>query len=255
MNVLHREICRVLVVGASVVSVWSAADVAMGGPRDAPADLQRLIDAGNVKFEFYNPIKDPKKFAGHAKFHISVQTRFSFDFRIAKRNNTRYVRIVPKIQQLKIKIQHTITLPKRLDVSNPWEDPLLHHEFDHVAISADPRIRMLIEHLARGIKVIEKPFPGRGTPKQSALQKIVIDEQTKRRDAVLELIRDRYRLLDKETVHGRKQIGDREIFFKILYTKPSLDEAKFPYLGQTLDLLRKPEYQQARPLFHSSGEK
>ncbi|TWU14880.1 hypothetical protein CA54_37500 [Symmachiella macrocystis] len=223
--------------------------------RKAPPQFKTLVNASEINFDFYDPSIEPDRFPGRALFSIEVRTRFLYEYQVVNRRTRRYVIIRPKIQRIHWKLKHTIRLPESYDAPTMWDSVLLLHELDHVAISSDPRMRMLLERAFFSVKRIEHPITQVGALDDAAIQKIINDEFIKRRDAVIELATNNYKLLDKVSAHGARDIPDRDAFFRKLYTKESLDEAGFPYLGDVVDLLNDAKYEKAKLLHHSSAGK
>lgn len=251
LTVKSIELSRITCALIALSSILPQHLVASERPKP-PEVFQQLVEQGNVKFDFYDRSVERPRFAGHANYRISVRSRFNYDYRIVVRSNVRYVRITPKIQQLTWTVGHTVRLPETLDGPEFWSDVLVKHEFDHVAISTDPRVRMLMEHLIRNLRTIDHRFNRFDVPSRKELQQIIDEEHAKRRDAVLAVVQRQYQRLDELTDHGNRELPDRDTFFHNLYTKSGLDEAQFPYLGEVLDLLKSRKYQKAPLLFHSA---
>lgn len=222
--------------------------------RDAeipPVYFRRLAEAGGVEIVFH----DPKEFArigtgGLAKFHYRVVTNFRFKYSFKRQDGTLHVAVSPTVTNVRITLRHTVSVPESYDNENIWQKRLVKHEFDHVAISTDPRAFMLVEHLIRKTGRIERAFDNKQQPGNLLYRKVVNEEFDKRRDAVTALLRANYRLLDDVSKHGSQRIQDRESFFHRLFTKENLDAMQFPYLGDVLDLLKSKEYQ-AVPLYYN----
>ncbi|WP_339910694.1 hypothetical protein [Symmachiella dynata] len=223
--------------------------------RQSPPQFKTLVNASDIEFDFYDPTVEPDRYPGRALFSLDVRTRFLYEYQVVRRRARRYVVIRPKIQKIQWKLKHTIRLPKSYDDPTMWDTVLLLHELDHVAISSDPRLRMLLERTLFSVKRIERPMTQGGALNEAAIQKIINDEFIKRRDAVVDLATKNYKLLDKVSAHGARNIPDRDAFFRKLYSKESLDEAGFPYLGDVVDLLNDAKYEKAKLLHHSSTGK
>lgn len=223
--------------------------------RQSPPQFNALVKTSDIEFDFYDPAIEPDRFPGRALFSIDVRTRFLYDYQVVKRRARRYVIIRPKLQRIQWKLKHMIRLPKSYDAPTMWDTVLLLHELDHVAISSDPRLRMLLERALYSVERIEHPIAQAGVLDDAAIQKIINDEFIKRRDAVIELATKNYKLLDKVSAHGARDIPDRDAFFRKLYSKETLDEAGFPYLGDVVDLLNDETYEKAKLLHHSGVRK
>jgi hypothetical protein len=140
-------------------------------------------------------------------------------------------------------------LPERLDTDRRWNDPLLRHEFDHVAVSTDPRAALLAEHLLRKIRKLTVAIDPRQPVDSQHVDQIVLEEIGRRREAVVDLIRANYLRLDEVTRHGARPLADRESFFKSLYTESELRKSGFRYLAEAANLLGSAAYRKTPLLY------
>ncbi len=219
-----------------------------------PQRFKQLYRKGNMKVEFYDPETDPMEYEGHASFQLEARTRFNYKYRFVTRGGKRYIRITPQVVAFDWEIRHVVKIPKSHNNDGLWDGKLMLHELDHVATSTDPRAKMLLEHLLRSIKTVEKPFKRRGKVEPAEIEKLVDEELNARRDALVELIKHVNRDLDRKTVHGVKPLSDRDAFFKSLYTKEGLDHYGFPYIGEALELFERKDYRNAKLLHHSGAK-
>lgn len=216
-------------------------------PRDGvPLELQRLIDDGRVDVVYDSEPEFVKASRGWADFHVQLQYSFQYDLKKKSRKNGRWhVSLsVTKLDWM-LDLTHLIRLPATFKSSDVWNSRLLRHEFDHVAVSLDPRAKLLLRHLLRHFPDIERTLEPTESPTNETFNKLIESEIVKRRDAVIELMRQNNRLLDKVGSHGTQAVPDRAQFFAKLYTKENLAEQKFPFVTEVLDLLETSEYQQA----------
>ena len=212
---------------------------------DAPPYFKRLIEAGKVEFEFYDPQKTRRETLGHTQFDLHVRHRSSFQFGWSVGRSVRYLTIRATISDISPSLTHTITLPQWLDSDRRWNDRLMKHEFDHVAISCDPRVMMLVEHLYDGIDRIDLNVPSDTRVDNRFVEKIVNEQATSRLKAVIEAMKANQNLLDEVSRHGVRPIADRKKFFGSLYTEPNLKKIGFPYLDEVRDILRSKAYTEA----------
>ncbi len=228
-----RNFCLSLLLLLTFPAGFCAAKVAATEPRlRIPQRFKQLYRQGNVTIEFYDAVTDPMEFQGHAAFDFTARCKFTYEYRFVVRRGKRYVRIQPKIQSIAIDMRHTVKIPKSHNTPELWDGKLMLHEMDHVAISTDPRIEMLLDHLFRSIEIVEKPVQRRGEVEASVLIEKVQAEQNARRDALLDLIKKCNVELDKITNHGNTPLEDRDAFFKNLYSKGGLDSHGFPLSGR-----------------------
>ena len=213
---------------------------------DVPPYFKRLIEAGNVEIEFYDPVKDPHTHLGHTEFKLHVSHRSSFQFGWTLGRDVRELTIRATIRGVSPRLTHTITVPDWLDSDRRWDDRLMKHEFDHVAISCDPRVTMLVEHLYDGVDTIEQTVKPDTRIDNRFVEKLMNERLNSRLKAVVEAVMANQHLLDDVTRHGLRKIADRKNFFDSLYTEPNLKMNGFPYLGEVRDLLKSKTYREAK---------
>lgn len=212
---------------------------------DAPAELLRLIEDGKVKVVYDSEPEFVKADRGWADFKIQLRYTFKYDLTKTRKNGRWHVKLTVTELDAKIELTHLIRLPATFQSPRIWKLPTLRHEFDHVAVSLDPRAMLLLKHLLDHLRVIERTLEPKVMPSKDVLNKLLDDEVVKRRQAVVELLQQNNRLLDKVGAHGAQVVPDRAAFFAKLYTKEHLAEQKFPYVEQVLKLLESDEYHQA----------
>lgn len=211
-----------------------------------PAWIKPAFERGLAKVEFYDPAKPPP-FPGWTEFEFEMIYRFDYDYRIKTTSKKKHtVTVLPKFTKIEFLVKHRIQLPQRLDSPDVWKDSLAQHELDHVAIGAHRRVELLADHLIRQIRSVEATVDNPKQVTDDWVSQLVRDEIAPRRNAMDELIKANNKRLDKLTGHGARSLDDRDGFFDEMYLKENLDEVKFPYLTEVLDLLKQPDYQSAR---------
>lgn len=212
---------------------------------DAPQELKRLIRDGKVEVVYDSDPDFVNAARAWADFHIQLRYTFKYDL-VKKRKGGRWqVKLTVTELESKIDLTHLIRLPVTFKSPDVWRLRTMRHEFDHVAISLDPRVMMLLKHLLDHLPEIERTLEAKESPTNDVLNKLIDDEVVRRREAVVELMRQNNRRLDKVGAHGAQVVPDRAAFFAKLYTKENLAEMQFPFIEQVLDLLETPAYQQA----------
>ncbi len=216
---------------------------------DAPTELKRLIADGKVKVVYDSDPEFVKAARGWADFHVRLEHTFKYGLVKSRKNDRWQVRLtVAKLEQ-KIELTHLIRLPASFKSPDVWQGSILRHEFDHVAVSLDPRAMLLLHHLLKHLPVIERTLEPQEEPSNERLKQIITEEIDRRHKAVIELMRQNNVLLDKVGNHGARSVPDRAAFFAKLYTKEHLAEQKFPFVDQVLKLLETKEYQNAELRF------
>ncbi len=217
----------------------------------APEEFQRLIKDGHIKLVYESDPEFVKADNGKAHFHLIFKQTFQYKFTKSKRNGRWHVKLTATQVKPAVRLEHTIRLPVQYKSDHVWTDRLLRHEFDHVAVSLDPRPALLIEHLFQHLPPIERTLDP-GQQPSDELHKILFNEEfEKRGQAVIELVKQNNVLVDKVGKHGTVPVPRRAEFFGQLFLKENLAESKFPYLEEVLDLLETPEYRAAELRFLS----
>jgi hypothetical protein len=222
---------------------WLAADAVCEEPPDYFA---RLIDEGSVTFVFYDPIREPRTHRGFTTFHLDVSYRSSFQYRWVDQAGGRQVTIEPKIGPISYKLVNEVQLPENLNHDRRWTNSLVKHEFDHVAMTLDPRVRLLIDHLCAGTPVVVENFPAGAQVTGESVERLIHKEVEPRYQSVLKLLIANEHDLDKVTRHGLRNLPHRREYFEFLFTEPNLKQHGFRYLNEVKPLLRKKSYREAK---------
>ena len=151
--------------------------------------------------------------------------------------------------QANVRVEHVVRLPIKYKTDTVWNGRLLRHEFDHVAVSLDPRPVLLVQHLCQNLPPVERTLAAGEEPSDVVYKRIINEEFDRRLKAVNALLQANYVLLDQISKHGTIPIPKRAEFFRKLYTKENLAEQKFPFVEDAIPLLESPSYQQAELRF------
>ena len=209
---------------------------------ETPEYYARLIDEADVSFAFYDPVRDPRQHQGYTTFHYDVRYRSAYQYRL----NGRRIRIDPYVGWFAYQLSNEVLLPESLDHDGRWASSLVQHEFDHVAMTVDPRIRMLIEQVCRATPAIVRDVSLGAEVNGQLIDRLIHDAVEPRYQAVLDLLIANEKDLDKVTRHGRHDPPDRRAYFKALFTEPNLKQHGFPYLADVKPLLRTRGYREAQ---------
>jgi hypothetical protein len=251
---------------AVMLNAMSAARSNADEPSSAAvgAWVKGQIEDGRLTVEFYDPAKQPKPFPGWTDFEFRLEYRYDYQVQFPqsqsppktknKPQNKKSVPpsspvmavIVPTYTKIEVPIKHRMLLPRYLE-SDAWhEKGLARHELDHVRVGLHPRLPMLGKHLLRKLSRIEGKVGMPTDANREWVDKQMTAEITLRRDAIQALVAAINSKIDKVTNHGVIPLPDAEEFLANLYLKENLDEMKFAYLPQVLDLIGTREYLQAR---------
>jgi len=212
--------------------------------KPAPTCYQSLIRDGETTITF---VRDWPDSVGKTDFFLNLD--WSYDYRYATRITAGVtdVSVTPLNVKLTPRLRHVIRMPVAWHHAEVWESRLLGHEFDHVAVSLDPRARALLLHLCSELPVYRFSMAGQEKPSDEQMREGINREIQRRQSAILELVRANYVALDKVSQSGRAAMQDRKVFFESLYTQLNLEAAKFPFRQEVAALLESEQYQRLRP--------
>lgn len=234
----------------ALLSLLATMGLVAADPPAAPAPpkwIKPAFDRGLVTVEYYDPAKDPHEFPGWTIFDSDLTYRFEYEYRFREERPKKHaVTLLPKFTRVDLVVRHRIQLPKQYESPRVWESRLAQHELEHVGVGAHRRTVMLAEQLVRKVQRVERTVKKPGEVTRDWAQAAVGEELTPRREALDQLIKANNRNLDKLTGHGTRPLEDREAFYGQMYLKENLDEMKFPYLSEVLELMEDRDYLAAR---------
>jgi hypothetical protein len=204
---------------------------------------------GRLTVEFYDPLKQPRPFPGWTDFEFRLE--YQYKYRVESLKSRKAARgtvvLFPTFTKVEVPVKNRILLPATAKSERWYEGALARHELEHVRIGTHPRLMMLGKHLVNKVNRIESTVEtiSDATPDWVAAR--LEDAITPRRDALQALVAGINRKVDKDTNHGQIPLPNLEEFLANLYLKEHLDEMKFTYLAEVLDLVGTPEYQMAVP--------
>ena len=210
----------------------------------APAAIERLIKGEQAVVTFVDDLPPNK---GKTHFFINVDWKFNYRYEILTKDNARQVALTVTNVRLKIAQRHVVRMPLAFHHADVWETQLLLHEFDHVALSGDARIRLLLQEVCGRLPPITAELAGNKEPDDAFLSELVNKEIKRREQSVSELVKANYVLLDKVSKHGKIPTPQREQFFTRLFTRANLQQNRFPYIEQVGKLLASEAYRAVKP--------
>ena len=210
----------------------------------APKRFQSLIRRGETTITF---VHDWPQGVGKTDFLLNTAWSYDYRYKTQIADGVTAVAVTPKNIKLKPQVRHVIRMPVALYRAEVWESWLLAHEFDHVAVSLDPRPPALLVHLCRKLPVIRFSIPSSEKPSDEQMRDGINQEIENRQSAILELIKANYKALDDVSQHGRKAMSDRDQFFQDLYSRSNLEREQFPYLAEVDSLLESEAYKALGP--------
>ncbi|MCE2752183.1 MAG: hypothetical protein LW720_09865 [Pirellula sp.] len=204
----------------------------------APPGIQRLIDVGQVRFETNDQELAAHKKQGLTKFNF----HYDYRYRLTKVNriesNPAVLSVTANIQLAEIGWTHRVVLMKSYQPAEPWKSRLLQHEFDHVSISTDPRLKILAKECLGARIEFELPSvpttdtsPENQPPAPLATRmerqiQSLMEKRAKEIERITQLLNDRF---DRESKDGVQSIGARESFFSDFFTPDTLRKLDFEF--------------------------
>lgn len=200
----------------------------------APPAFARLIDKGQVRV-----ITDDQRLASAGKqaltfFRFDLDYRYRFELTrvrpVADDPTLAEGDIFARVRLTKLIGGHEVILKKEYQPAKPWESMLLQHEFDHVSISTDPRLKKIAEEvLVQPIRCTVRWTKSHGL-QQETIDTAIKEEMSARISELERLVQTNYDALDRETRDGQANLGKRFKFFQELYSTPWLRKSEFKYL-------------------------
>ena len=204
----------------------------------APGEYVRHIDRGNVQIKVDDERIRQSGKSALTLFQFVVDFDFKFRFEWIEANAQKGLwraRITAWMDQPKIRLDHTICIPSTYNPAKPWESKLMKHEFDHIAISTDPRMTKIINRVLQRRRTWVAEWEQETKPKEADVRDRIRQEISLEIKNCENMIQAQYDRLDKETSDGLVTIGDRMDFFFGLYTVAGLERCKFEYVDLVRD--------------------
>lgn len=197
---------------------------------DAPGEIVRLIGLGNVRLE----IDDQAVKASNKLALTAFQLKVTFDARIrydwisqGNQNQPWKARIIANVPKPRIYLEHQVIIPSTFQPMDPWESALMKHEFDHVAISTDPRLLTIMERIFKRKWVFTEEWDQPSRPTDADVQSRVEQLLAGEVKNCEKLIQQQYDWLDLQSVSGSQSLESRMSFFQELYSFPGLERCSF----------------------------
>lgn len=180
---------------------------------DPPASFARWIDAGNVQFRFGgNPPPGRKDSAANLAAVTSFEIEYDYDartrWRVRRGGDGRELVLTVALRDVSWTPRHVVWFRKRPPEEGFWEHQLVRHEFDHVRLSSDARLRRQFEDAIRARRVVRFQLSPADRVDDQFVQSRVAKLVREEFEDVTELIEIRYRELDRLTVQGVRPLPD-----------------------------------------------
>jgi len=213
---------------------------------DIAAWVKQQIRDERLSVKFSDVSKQARPYPGWTEFEFRLE--YQYEYRIEtlrSKGGKTPVAITPKFTKIEVPIVHRVQLPTRLESRDWYDSTLGRHELDHVRVGTHPRLKMLGKHLLEKLTRIDAIADRPVEVTSDWTRRRIDDAVALRRDAIQSLVASINRKIDAETQHGAQPLPNRDLFFAGLFLKENLDEMKFPYLSEVVDLLGTRDYQQA----------
>ncbi len=211
--------------------------------KPAPPCYQSLIRDGEVTITF---TRDLPGTVGKTEFLLNLDWSYDYRYTTQSSDGVTEVTVTPLNIKLTPRLRHVIRMPVAFYRADVWDSRLLGHEFDHIAVSLDPRPRAMLVHLCSNLPAHRFSISDPEKPSDKQMREGINREIQRRQAAVLDLLRTNYVALDKATKHGRTSLQDRSGLFDSFYTRAHLEAVEFPFLQELDSLLDSDSYQRLR---------
>ena len=206
----------------------------------APGGLKQLCQTGQVRIGIDDDRLRRARKQAMTLFRIRADFRYQYtqsNPSIDPDDESQLQCVVDaKIRVPEVVLEHDILFRSGFEPHNPWSDPLVLHEFDHVSISTDPRLRKLLKKLLNERIRCTVRWPRSEALTQARVHEAINAEMNAQIKELERLVQTQYDALDRVSRDGRVGIEDREQFFLNLYTLEAMRECGFLYLDTARSL-------------------
>jgi len=179
---------------------------------EAPEEVARLLQEGNVEFVFYDAQAIRRRMTGETRFTLRYRTNHQLRWQLQRQANGQgKLTIRPILRPVQWELEHKVLLPSYMIGPDFYQEDLVRHELDHVRITLDSRYRQLFQQwLREDLRTVRLELPpGFDVSQFSVLAHQAIEQETAERfTKLLDLIQIRHQELDRETQHGRRPLPD-----------------------------------------------
>lgn len=205
---------------------------------DIPPALSRLVTVGKVRFAVDDDLLQRVGKAAVTQTAMTNQYPYRYDVKpLASQGDGVRARIMVQFGKSHWSLEHTIVFRSDFQPARPWETDLMRHEFDHVAISSDPRLLKLLGWLEA--RKLHWDVTADDPESLEAMLVSEIEQQMRlRREALEAVVRAYYVRLDAVTHDGSDAVPRRAAFFRQLYTQDDLRDMQFPYWEEVAATLK-----------------
>ncbi|MCP4885295.1 MAG: DUF922 domain-containing Zn-dependent protease [Planctomycetaceae bacterium] len=173
-----------------------------------PEEIAKQLREGNVHLITG---KQPTDHVANQR-GLDAQTDFEINFNYRCQPQWQHdavrgtVRIQMNFTRIHWEPKHTIWFRNPPNSNHFWQDALVRHEFDHVRLSADPRMKKQFIQMLRAKRVITPSVETNQVVNRDLVDRLIGEYVTSVFQEITELIDIRYRELDRVTRHGRQPV-------------------------------------------------
>ena len=197
---------------------------------DAPGEIVRLIGLGNVRIEINDEVVKASSKLALTAFQLKVTygARIRYDWISQGNQNQGWkARIIANVPKPRIHLEHQVIIPSTFQPMDPWQSALMKHEFDHVAISTDPRLLKIMERIFKRKWFFTEEWNQPSRPTEADVQSRVEQLLAREVENCEQLIQQQYDWLDLQSVSGSQSLESRMSFFQELYSFQGLERCSF----------------------------
>ena len=209
--------------------------------REMPSHLHRLLDKGSVQFEVNDPLLQSTMRKGITRFEMLAKYQVEYQCESENENGSRW-RIAAAFSKSKFEVKHRISFGSYFSLDNEFDRKLLNHEFDHVAISSDPRLEALAKKILFTRYSWVMTSSTGNTPSQAEISTEFEKRFVARKDFIEKIMQRAYLELDEISQDGRVDIAERKKFFDGLYLAPWLKKENDPIWKVAESLVKSKKY-------------
>lgn len=229
-----------VILGLAAVSVSVAP---LAGQDGLDGYMRHLAQQGNV--QIVNGTVAAPGLHALTRFELSFRANWDYELTLEKSGSEFYLSVKPTMKTVDVSVRHTLKLPEGEEQKSARYRTLLLHEYDHVAISTDGRVKALLKGVISKVGTLRKRWTGVIPPPADQVNALIAAELELRKNAVVALVADAYQRLDRETDHGRRPLAHRANFFLPLFHEKHLEETKFPYMTEAKSALGSADFRTA----------
>ncbi len=185
-----------------------------------PVETAKLIEKGSVTFCTgripWSEMRDARDRTGVAgtRFRLAAETRaeFNYDYNSRTRwrkkheNGKTIVYVTVGFRTAKLNVVHRIWFRRPPAPDDFWQDSIVRHEFDHVRLSTHPMLDKIFARSLKSASRFQRELSSDQRVDEAMVNEWVREKVKAAFDEISELVKIRYRELDRVTRHGMEAV-------------------------------------------------